>query len=326
MLPPKTPLLDELDLFSPTISDPSEPRPERGDTPPPPDLGSDTGMGSLGRASRRSRGSVSYAEPSLRDKMRRPTKDLVDAVSRSHRAQQSFGERLDDHVSSLEAGLEKLSIKPGEMEVLQQRWPIKPAEESRSQQARQRAETSSPLGNKANSAAAVLPASVVTDRRRRTSAMTRMDEDDSERKQSGSATAIAALSGPAQRRGRQDGQANQHEGNKDAMIADQMDRASIFDFTPSSPEQVHPTRNREAATAKATRSTRRHSSVPSINSQVRGKLTVARREREPATRTEIVDDGSEQGPDGDPMGDQDQVPPDVSTIGRAAGRRRSMMI
>ena len=40
---------------------------------PPPDL-------CAARTSRRQRGSVSYAEPNLRDKMRRPTKDLVDAV------------------------------------------------------------------------------------------------------------------------------------------------------------------------------------------------------------------------------------------------------
>ena len=33
------------------------------------------------RPSRRSRGAVSYAEPNLRDKMRRPTKELVDAVA-----------------------------------------------------------------------------------------------------------------------------------------------------------------------------------------------------------------------------------------------------
>lgn len=40
-----------------------------------------------GRATRRPRGSVSYAEPNLRDKMRRPTKDLVDAVGADDRLQ-----------------------------------------------------------------------------------------------------------------------------------------------------------------------------------------------------------------------------------------------
>jgi hypothetical protein len=55
----------------------------RGDTPPPADISS---RGETSRASRRSRGVVSYAEPNLRDKMRRPTKDLVDAVTGSRRS------------------------------------------------------------------------------------------------------------------------------------------------------------------------------------------------------------------------------------------------
>jgi hypothetical protein len=65
------------DLFSPSSSQPSTARNESRDTPPPPDLG----PGNEGqRPSRRARPAVSYAEPNLRDKMRRPTKELVDAV------------------------------------------------------------------------------------------------------------------------------------------------------------------------------------------------------------------------------------------------------
>ncbi|TLD10386.1 hypothetical protein PgNI_05683 [Pyricularia grisea] len=48
------------------------------DTPPPPDISSG---GDTARPSRRSRASVSYAEPNLRDKMRRPSNELTDAVS-----------------------------------------------------------------------------------------------------------------------------------------------------------------------------------------------------------------------------------------------------
>lgn len=44
-------------------------------------LTSDQNESTRARSSRRSRGSVSYAEPNLRDKMRRPTKQLVDAVA-----------------------------------------------------------------------------------------------------------------------------------------------------------------------------------------------------------------------------------------------------
>lgn len=49
----------------------------RGDTPPPADISS---RGEAARPSRRNRTAVSYAEPNLRDKMRRPGKELVDAV------------------------------------------------------------------------------------------------------------------------------------------------------------------------------------------------------------------------------------------------------
>ncbi|KAK3372839.1 hypothetical protein B0T24DRAFT_719648 [Lasiosphaeria ovina] len=48
------------------------------DTPPPADISQD---GETSRPNRRSRAAVSYAEPSLRVKMRRPTKELLDAVA-----------------------------------------------------------------------------------------------------------------------------------------------------------------------------------------------------------------------------------------------------
>jgi len=48
------------------------------DTPPPADISS---TGETSRPTRRARIPISYAEPNLRDKMRRPTKELFDAVS-----------------------------------------------------------------------------------------------------------------------------------------------------------------------------------------------------------------------------------------------------
>lgn len=50
----------------------------RGGTPPPIDINASR---EPSRPSRRSRAAVSYAEPNLRDKMRRPTKELLDAVA-----------------------------------------------------------------------------------------------------------------------------------------------------------------------------------------------------------------------------------------------------
>ncbi|KAK1254247.1 hypothetical protein MKX08_008242 [Trichoderma sp. CBMAI-0020] len=69
----------ESSLFSPsspaiaTLLDGS-----RGDTPPPNDISS---SGETSRPSRRNRMTISYTEPNLRVKMRRPTKELFDAVA-----------------------------------------------------------------------------------------------------------------------------------------------------------------------------------------------------------------------------------------------------
>ncbi|KAI0124598.1 hypothetical protein F4776DRAFT_655559 [Hypoxylon sp. NC0597] len=67
----------EPNLAVPDTPEPT-PREEVRDTPPPTDISS---RGDTSRGSRRARAAVSYAEPNLRDKMRRPTKQLFDAVA-----------------------------------------------------------------------------------------------------------------------------------------------------------------------------------------------------------------------------------------------------
>lgn len=90
-LPPKTPAPTD-DLFSPSMSSaPSTAATASRDTPPPSDL-----IGA--RPSRRARPSVSYAEPNLRDKMRRPGKELADAVSAEDKAR-----RVARKIAELEA-------------------------------------------------------------------------------------------------------------------------------------------------------------------------------------------------------------------------------
>lgn len=76
-IPPVTPSPSEADLFSPTESMASS-VPGIRDTPPPSELLSKAAENT--RPSRRQRAQVSYVEPSLRDKMRRPGKGLADAV------------------------------------------------------------------------------------------------------------------------------------------------------------------------------------------------------------------------------------------------------
>jgi hypothetical protein len=65
-------------LITPDTPDRRAPQEAPADTPPPGYLALN---GETARPSRRARSAVSYAEPNLRDKMRRPTKELFDAVA-----------------------------------------------------------------------------------------------------------------------------------------------------------------------------------------------------------------------------------------------------
>lgn len=87
------------------ISAPGSPEPHvvrqaSRNTSPPSNLQMDTvdtgDFGTAGRSTRRPRGSVSYAEPNLRAKMRRPTSDLIDAVTTVERAQSLTASRLKE--------------------------------------------------------------------------------------------------------------------------------------------------------------------------------------------------------------------------------------
>ncbi|KAL1304615.1 hypothetical protein AAFC00_003582 [Neodothiora populina] len=82
-MPPKTPAPA---IFSPTPSESSTARPEGRDTPPPSAFNpgsrsTSADVSASARPSRRARASVNYAEPNLISKMRRPDKNLADAVA-----------------------------------------------------------------------------------------------------------------------------------------------------------------------------------------------------------------------------------------------------
>ena len=91
-IPPTTPASLEHDLFSPTDSIPSV---DTGRSVPLlSELTSKAAENT--RPSRRQRAQVSYAEPSLRDKMRRPGKELADAVVIEKAAKEESQNKLDD--------------------------------------------------------------------------------------------------------------------------------------------------------------------------------------------------------------------------------------
>lgn len=103
---PKTPASsNQLQTSSTQLSNT---RAKAEDTPPPSDLGL---QADGSRPSRRVRGGVSYAEPNLRHKMRRPTKELADAVARDKINQASHslkpGEEVDNNIGPNKASKNK---------------------------------------------------------------------------------------------------------------------------------------------------------------------------------------------------------------------------
>lgn len=127
-LEPKTPA-PNFDAFSPASSRPSKALISK-DTPPPPDFNADGAQNvdksAAGRTSRRARSNVSYAEPSLVSKMRRPTKTLIDAVviSKDDGRRQSSDEKVEGAVSVNKGSTEAPSIR---MVLLTRSDPSKPA-------------------------------------------------------------------------------------------------------------------------------------------------------------------------------------------------------
>ena len=314
--PPETPAPPPFDLFSPGSSEPSATRPNSQDTPPPSDLGPDTGTGSFGRASRRPKGNVNYAQPNLRDKMRRPTKELVDAVGAEERAR----------LAKAESDASKPVFIKQEEDA--DRLPMWKTDAPQNEQ-RRRPEPTSPLGNKIG--ASDLPASGITERRRRTVVPALSgDAIGSVKPTSGSASAIAALTAGTQRWKRQE-EEEEREGdpNQGVPTREPSERTSIYDFSGSSPVEASSkpvSDTGQDALAKTVRSSRRHSSVPASTEPGKGSIMISRRgdrRRETVIAKESVECVGRKGELD--LGDG-SVNAAAGRGERAAGRRRSMMI
>ena len=323
--PPETPAPPPSDLVSPGPSEPSAARADSRDTPPPPDLGPDTGTGSFGRASRRPRGSVNYAQPNLRDKMRRPTKELVDAVGAEERAR----------IAQAENDASKpIVIKQEEEEA--DALPIWKTNDPKMDE-RARPEPISPLGNKIG--AAYLPASVITERRRRT--IVPAVKDDTlvpEKPTSGASSAIAALAAGIQRSKRRGPEGEPSEDVESRERTGKPPEAtSIYEFTGSSPVDPsgkHASEPSKEELAKTMRSSRRHSSVPASSEAGKGSIMISRRgdRRRETIVTKEPRESTETGGEKQ-LGTATALEPNAggeeAAAGRgerAASRRRSMMI
>jgi Shugoshin C terminus len=242
---PETPAAP--DIFSPSSSQPSTVRESR-DTPPPPDLGPGTeGQ----RPSRRTRPAVSYAEPNLRDKMRRPTKELIDAVSKDEKAHRGSSVKLEEEVPSITAAIKAEPEADDE-------WKRMPAASSATVE-------NSPLSSKAP-VSDTLPSSITTHRKRRESILSQAEADLSK---TSSGSAIAALlaenrraKAAAREKAKENEATNEKTKEGGATVRKAMSKLDIYEFRCSSPnpEDAQPkTAKEEKVTSRVSR---RLSSAP----------------------------------------------------------------
>ena len=283
-LPPETPA--GLDLFSPLSSQPSTDRRGLRDTPPPPELDPATSTGDAltgaGRGGRRARGHVSYAEPNLRDKMRRPTKDLVDAVTGEGKSRKSTSTRPDAGRSDSEgpAGSDTMrAVVIKKDDGTESSWKHLPSLETREQE--YRAGATSPLNGKAASEEDRLPLTITTGRRRRQSALSQDDAlprpvEVQLTSASASAATISTLIASSKR-------AKENERRKQQSIDQAMQDLNIYDFeATSSPPPVEQKRPSKEELTRKREERRRNSLVTASNTKA-----IARDRGSPETDGEI---------------------------------------
>ncbi|KAF2184458.1 hypothetical protein K469DRAFT_667022 [Zopfia rhizophila CBS 207.26] len=242
-LPPKTPAAD--DIFSPPSTEPSTSRPESKDTPPPSDLSSADQTGLVARPSRRARAQVNYKEPSLATKMRRPGKELADAVVPPEHGRVS--------VEPAPSTIKKSSIKREHNEEVDEAWKKLPTGNGGQDEV---GEAGSPLREKVG---------------RREGSQGAENGNVSEKQtlnSSAASNAISALiAGSAASRRKVDGSANKSKESVNGKSVngtgrEDKDNLAIFDFTDSSPTDPSTTSRPRIDLAKTTKTSRRHSSVP----------------------------------------------------------------
>ncbi|KAJ2980753.1 hypothetical protein NUW58_g6866 [Xylaria curta] len=208
----------EPNLAAPDSPEPSILRKEVNDTPPPVDISS---KGETTRANRRARAAVSYAEPNLRDKMRRPnTKQLYDAVPvEGKNARRASQYQRDEPCSGPPSAIKSETLsESSRRDVSSQR--------SSHNVSRDADIMASPLMQKTTRTSAMedLPASVTTDRKRIDLTTTTQDH-----KTDAAATKPAAK-GTNRRL--------EKIAAREAEVAKYFDESDVYKFTDSSPNDT----------------------------------------------------------------------------------------
>lgn len=229
-------------LAEAVLLSPSSPEPEtsndglRGATPPPADVSSTR---EPGRLSRRNRTAVSYAEPNLRDKMRRPRKELYDAVS---------GEGKYARRSSQADPIAPDSVKVKNETDTDEAWKNLPMSKTASMEHTIDDGPASPLAGKGSPEN--LPTSVVTDRRRRTSTVYKDVSTD------------------------ENGRGKEMETPTDQMIIPNSSDVDVYEFDTSSPQQAKQESKKKPAGRKGPR---RMSAVQNEELPIRERTSSRRR-------------------------------------------------
>lgn len=271
-LPPKTPAVEA--MFSPPSTEPSTSRPESKDTPPPGDLSAADQLG-VGRPGRRARPQVSYKEPSLHTKMRRPDAKLVDAI-------------VERRTSVEPPAAPPTSSKPTIKRETGEELSWKPVSSIPGRSGEEEAETGSPLRQKldrreSDQEGKSSPAAETMEVKLSTAskAISALINETSTAKRKISPTAPSvskAASEPPELK------SQSMPVSKEAIVKQEQpekdDNLAIFDFNESSPADTAANpRTRITELAKAARNARRHSSVPASSVPEQPKMdTTARPE------------------------------------------------
>ncbi|KAF2142377.1 uncharacterized protein K452DRAFT_297679 [Aplosporella prunicola CBS 121167] len=233
-LPPKTPA--DLNLFSPPSTEPSA-REEPKDTPSVenPNAAAANSEGPVGiRQARRARAQVNYAEPNLVSKMRRPTKEMADAVVDGRRSSSSEGKSAPSTANPMRT----VVIKKDRSEDPNSAWKSLPAAS--------RPEPGSPLSKK------TAPSTEKEETEEK-------EPERTDERPSKSATAMKDLMSSSSRR---------RPSKAVTFEAETGDRAdlAIFDFNDSSPAERESNAIMKSS-RDLVRASRRHSSINSVSKE-----------------------------------------------------------
>lgn len=315
---PITPAPTDLNLFSPLSSEPPTAQQESRDTPPPTDLNSDSTNGA-GRPSRRQRASVSYAEPNLRDKMRRPTKELVDAVTADAKISKPLSAvKLDNSREEDAKDKDAVSIKKEDEPQNLPMWATLPHNNSRWN----KNDPASPLVNKASKAMLdlELPASTLPDRTKKTAPPT--TEPAARPPSSASSTAIAALVAGSQKRLSRAREAAEAARARNG-ITEKVNAYDLHDVLPSADGKEPGPRS---STAEALQRSRRYSSMSEMGKKADPSGSALARARSGRRRETLSVDLAAKADGSD---DEANVGGGKVVLGRgerAAMRRKSMLL